>query len=62
MEARIGTDGAVRKRQMSFHRSMRNSRMKRLRRSASGEFSPTYLNCEPIEVQMFVTVKFKAEP
>jgi TonB family protein len=25
------------------------------------EFSPTYLNCEPIEVQMYVTVQFKAE-
>ncbi len=35
--------------------------MKRLRRSASGEFTPTYLNCEPVEVQMFVTVTFKPE-
>jgi TonB family protein len=25
------------------------------------EFSPTYLNCEPTEVQMYVTVAFKAE-
>jgi hypothetical protein len=25
------------------------------------EFTPTYLNCEPVEVQMFVTVRFKAD-
>ena len=25
------------------------------------QFSPTYLNCEPVEVQMYVTVAFKAE-
>ena len=25
------------------------------------EFSPTYLNCEPIEVRMYVTVSFKVE-
>jgi TonB family protein len=25
------------------------------------EFSPTYLNCEPVEVQMYVTVSFKIE-
>ena len=25
------------------------------------EFTPTYLNCEPVEVQMYVTVSFKAD-
>jgi len=25
------------------------------------EFSPTYLNCAPIEVRMFVTVSFKID-
>jgi len=25
------------------------------------EFSPTYLNCEPVAVQMYVTVSFKSE-
>ena len=25
------------------------------------EFSPTYLNCEPVEVQMYVTVSFKID-
>ena len=25
------------------------------------EFTPTWLNCEPVEVRMFVTVSFTAE-
>ena len=25
------------------------------------EFTPTYLNCQPIEVRMFVTVAFKLD-
>jgi hypothetical protein len=28
---------------------------------SQGEFTPTYQNCDPVEVQKYVTVSFKAD-
>lgn len=58
MQATIGTDGKVRGLDVL---SPGNAELEdeALAAVSGWQFSPTYLNCEPIEVQMFVTVNFK---
>jgi beta-lactamase regulating signal transducer with metallopeptidase domain len=51
MQARIGTDGTV-------NADLEDEAMAAV---SQWQFTPTYLNCEPIEVQMFVTVRFTTE-
>ncbi|MFM8534315.1 MAG: TonB family protein, partial [Acidimicrobiia bacterium] len=60
MQATIGTDGRVRGLDVI---SPGNAELEdeALAAVSGWEFSPTYLNCEPIEVQMFVTVNFKKQ-
>jgi len=60
LEARIGADGSVRGVSVI---SPVNAELEDEAIAAVSDwrFSPTYLNCEPVEVQMFVTVSFKAE-
>jgi TonB family protein len=60
LEARIGPDGSVRGVSVI---SPVNAELEDEAIAAVSDwrFSPTYLNCEPVEVQMFVTVSFKAE-
>jgi TonB family protein len=58
LQAQIGIDGRVR------HVDVASSGNVELEDEAIAavsqwEFSPTYLNCEPVEVKMFVTVSFK---
>jgi len=60
LEARIGTDGSVRGVNVI---SPVNAQLEdeAIEAVSQWRFTPTYLNCEPVEVQMFVTVKFKPE-
>ena len=60
MQARIGTDGKVRRVDVI---SPVNAELEdeAIAAVSQWEFTPTYLNCEPIDVQMYVTVMFKAE-
>jgi TonB family protein len=60
LEARIGPDGAVRGVNVI---SPVNAQLEdeAIESVSQWRFTPTYLNCEPVEVQMFVTVKFKPE-
>jgi TonB family protein len=58
LEARIGADGSVRGVNVI---SPVNAALEDEAIAAVSEwrFTPTYLNCEPVEVQMYVTVSFK---
>jgi TonB family protein len=60
LQARIGTDGSVRSVDAL---SPVNAELEDAALAAVSQwrFSPTYLNCEPIEVQMYVNVSFKIE-
>ena len=60
MQARIGTDGKVRSVDVisPVNADLEDEAIAAV---SQWEFSPTYLNCEPIEVQMYVTVSFKAD-
>lgn len=60
MQARIGTDGKVKTVDVisPVNADLEDEAMAAV---SQWEFSPTYLNCEPIEVEMYVTVQFKAE-
>ena len=60
MQARIGVDGRVKAVEVI---SPVNAELEdeAIAAVSQWEFSPTYLNCEPIEVQMYVTVSFKIE-
>ena len=60
LHARIGTDGRVRSVEVI---SPVNVDLEDAAAAAVSqwEFTPTYLNCEPIEVQMYVTVSFKVD-
>ena len=60
LQARIGTDGTVRERRSRFRRCNAELEDEAIAAVSQWEFSPTYLNCEPIEVRMYVTVSFKA--
>ena len=59
MKATIGGDGKVRGVDII---SPVNAELEDEAMAAVGqwEFTPTYLNCEPVEVQMYVTVQFRA--
>lgn len=58
MQARIGVDGKVQAVEVI---SPGNAELEdeAIAAVSQWEFSPTYLNCEPIEVRMYVTVSFK---
>jgi TonB family protein len=60
MQARIGADGKVKNVDVisPVNADLEDEAMAAV---SQWEFSPTYLNCEPIEVEMYVTVQFKAE-
>jgi TonB family protein len=60
LQATIGADGRVRNVEVI---SGGNAEMEEEAIAAVGqwEFSPTYLNCQAIEVRMFVTVNFQHE-
>lgn len=60
MQARIGLDGRVQAVEVI---SPGNAELEdeAIAAVTQWEFSPTYLNCEPIEVRMYVTVSFKLE-
>lgn len=60
MQARIGADGKVKSVDVisPVNADLEDEAMAAV---SQWEFSPTYLNCEPIEVEMYVTVQFKAE-
>lgn len=60
MQARIGTDGRVRSVDAL---SQVNAELEdeAIATVSQWQFSPTFLNCEAIEVQMYVTVSFKIE-
>jgi TonB family protein len=60
LQARIGTDGRVQHVEVV---SPGNPELEdeAIAAVSQWEFSPTYLNCEAVEVRMFVTVSFKIE-
>jgi TonB family protein len=60
MQARIGTDGKVKTVDVisPVNADLEDEAIAAV---SQWQFTPTYLNCEPIEVQMFVTVQFKAD-
>ena len=60
LQARIGVDGKVREVEVvsPVHADLEDEAIAAV---SQWEFSPTYLNCEPIEVRMYVTVSFKIE-
>ena len=60
MQAIIGIDGKVRNLEVL---SPVNADLEEeaIGAVSQWEFSPTYLNCQPIEVRMFVTTSFKIE-
>jgi TonB family protein len=60
MQARIGVDGRIREVEVV---SPVNADLEEeaIGAVSQWEFTPTWLNCEPVEVRMFVTVAFTAE-
>lgn len=60
LQARIGTDGAVKGVDVisPVNVDLEDEAMAAV---SQWQFTPTYLNCEPVEVQMYVTVAFKTE-
>jgi len=60
MQAAIGKDGKVRSVDVMspVNADLEDSAINAV---TQWQFTPTYLNCEPVEVQMFVTVHFKAD-
>jgi TonB family protein len=60
MQARIGVDGKVRAVEVVSPGNV-DLEDEAIAAVSQWEFSPTYLNCEPIEVRMYVTVSFKIE-
>lgn len=60
MQARIGTDGRVKAVEVVSPGNV-ELEDEAIAAVTQWEFSPTYLNCEPIEVRMYVTVSFTAE-
>ena len=61
MQARIGVDGNVRSVDVVSGRRVTELEDEAIAAVSQWQFTPTYLNCEPIEVQMFVTASFKIE-
>lgn len=60
MQARIGTDGKVKAVEVVSPGNV-ELEDEAIAAVSQWEFSPTYLNCEPIEVRMYVTVTFALE-
>jgi TonB family protein len=60
MQATIGTDGKVRNVEL-ISGADADIDDEAIAAISLWEFSPTYLNCEPVEVRMFVTVNFTVE-
>ena len=60
MQARIGVDGKVRAVEVVSPGNV-DMEDEAIAAVSQWEFSPTYLNCEPIEVRMYVTVSFKTD-
>lgn len=60
MQARIGTDGQVKAVEVVSPGNV-ELEDEAIAAVTQWEFSPTYLNCEPIEVRMYVTVSFTAD-
>ena len=60
LQARIGFDGRIREVEVV---SPVNADLEEeaIGAVSQWEFTPTWLNCEPVEVRMFVTVAFTAE-
>ena len=60
LQARIGVDGKVQEVEVvsPVNADLEDEAIAAV---SQWEFSPTYLNCEPIEVRMYVTVSFKIE-
>lgn len=60
LQARIGTDGKIRSVEVvsPSHPELEDEALAAV---GQWEFSPTYLNCEAVEVRMFVTVLFTVE-
>jgi TonB family protein len=60
LQARIGTDGKISSVEVvsPSHQELEDEALAAV---SQWQFSPTYLNCEPVEVRMFVTVSFTAE-
>jgi TonB family protein len=60
LEATIGTDGRIKNLEIvsPSHPDMEDEAMAAV---SQWEFSPTYLNCQAVEVRMFVTVSFQLE-
>jgi TonB family protein len=60
LEATIGADGRVKNLEIvsPSHPEMEDEAMAAV---SQWEFTPTYLNCQPVEVRMFVTVSFQLE-
>jgi TonB family protein len=60
LQARIGVDGKIRSVEVvsPSHPELEDEALAAV---SQWEFSPTYLNCEPVEVRMFVTVSFTVE-
>jgi TonB family protein len=60
MQATIGTDGKVRNVEVvgPSHPELEDEALAAV---SLWEFSPTYLNCQPVEVRMFATVMFSFE-
>ena len=61
LDAQIGTDGSVRDLKVltSSNAELESAAIDAVRR---WEFTPTYLNCTPVEVRMQVTVNFVVKP
>ena len=60
MQATIGVDGKVRNVEL-ISGAEAELEDEAIAAVSLWEFSPTYLNCEPVEVRMFVTVNFSVE-
>jgi TonB family protein len=60
MQATIGTDGTVRNVEL-ISGADADLDDEAIAAVSLWEFSPTYLNCEPVEVRMFVTVNFTVD-
>jgi len=58
MQATIGTDGKVRNVELVSGTEAAELEDEAITAVSLWEFSPTYLNCQPVEVRMFVTVNF----
>ena len=61
MQATIGVDGRVKNVELISGTESADLEDEAIAAVSLWEFSPTYLNCEPVEVRMFVTVNFTVE-